>query len=187
MSVLRAMLRNLNSFYGIGANYKMVKRKIIAVPHPTLRKKASRVTDFDQELQDLIEDMLDSMRDDRGAGLAAPQVNVSQRVITVEFGSEEDETIPPTLYVVVNPKITAPSSEKVLGVEGCLSVPGWAGEVERHLSVTIEGQTRQGESFKMKARGWLARIFQHEIDHLNGILFTDRADQVWESEDVVDV
>jgi len=165
----------------------MVKRKIITVPHPTLRKKAAKVTDFDDELQNLIDDMIEGMREDRGVGLAAPQVNLSQRVITVEFGSEEDENLPPTLYVVINPKITAPSTEKVLGVEGCLSVPGWAGDVERHHSVTIEGQTRQGANFKMKAKGWLARIFQHEIDHLNGILFTDRAEEVWESEEEVDI
>jgi peptide deformylase len=161
----------------------MQKRKVITVPHPTLRKKAQKVTSFDGNLQDLIEDMIESMREDKGVGLAAPQVNVSKRVITVEFGSEEDENILPTLYVIVNPKITSPSEEKVTGVEGCLSVPGLMGEVERSASVVIEGQTREGDPFKMKAKGWLARIFQHEVDHLNGVLFTDRASHVWEPED----
>ncbi len=163
----------------------MAKRKIITIPHPTLRKKAAKVTAFDEELQNLIDDMVESMHEDNGAGLAAPQVNVSQRVIIVEFGSEEDENIPRTLYIVVNPKLSAPSQEKVSGVEGCLSVPGLVGEVERHLSVVIKGQTRTGEPFKMRAGGWLARIFQHEVDHLNGILFTDRAGSVWEPEDEI--
>ncbi|MBS1248921.1 MAG: Peptide deformylase 2 [Chloroflexi bacterium] len=166
----------------------MTKREIITVPHPTLRKKAAKVTDFNDELQELVEDMVESMREDNGVGLAAPQINISQQVITIEFGNEEDESIPPTLYVVVNPKITSRSQEKDVGVEGCLSVPGWMGEVERPVSVRIEGQTQKGEPFKMRARGWLARIFQHEIDHLNGIVFTDRADEVWEPEgEVVDL
>ena len=160
----------------------MTKREVITVPHPTLRKKAIKITKFDDELQTLIADMIETMREDKGVGLAAPQVNVSQRLITVEFGSDEDETIPPTLYIVVNPEITAHSQEKIIGVEGCLSVPGLMGEVERFVSVTIKGQTKKGEAFKMDAQGWLARIFQHEIDHLNGILFTDRTDQVWEPE-----
>lgn len=163
----------------------MAKREIITVPHPTLRKKASKITKFDEELQTLIADMIENMREGRGVGLAAPQINVSQQVITVEFGSDEDETIPAILYVVINPEITVQSKEKVVGTEGCLSVPGLAGKVERAYSVTVRGQTKEGELFKMNAKGWLARIFQHEIDHLNGILFTDRTDEVWEPEEEI--
>lgn len=166
----------------------MAKREIITVPHPTLRKKAAKVTEFNEDLQTLIDDMVESMREDNGVGLAAPQIDVSQQVVTIEFGSEEDEAMPATLYVVVNPKITAKSEEKVSVPEGCLSVPRLMGEVKRHTSILVEGQTREGEPFKMRTRGWLARIFQHEIDHLNGIVFTDRADEVWEPEgEVVDL
>jgi peptide deformylase len=88
--------------------------------------------------------------------------------------------------VVVNPEITRASAEKVNGVEGCLSVPGYVGEVERFKSVTVKGKNRRGQSLTIKADGWLARIFQHEIDHLNGILFTDLASRVWKPEEPIE-
>jgi len=158
----------------------MAIRNIVIVPNPVLRKKAHRVDEFGTDLQELIDDMVETMREAPGVGLAAPQVNVSQRVIVVEFGDEEDETVPSKLYAVVNPEIVKPSRETVFGIEGCLSIPGLVGEVERAESVTIKGFSRYGQPTKIKARGWLARIFQHEVDHLNGVLFTDRATQVWQ-------
>jgi len=161
----------------------MPAREVIIVPHPTLRKKAAPVTDFGEETQQLIEDMIITLHEESGAGLAAPQVNVSQQVILVEFGSEEDETIPPTLYVTVNPKITRFSKEIVSGAEGCLSIPRLMGEVERAQEIVVEGQDRYGVPLKMKLRGWVARIFQHEIDHINGILYTDRTTNVWETDE----
>lgn len=161
----------------------MPPREVIVIPHPTLRKKAAPVTDFGEETQQLIEDMILTLQEESGAGLAAPQVNVSQQVILVEFGSEEDETIPPTLYVTVNPKITRFSQEMVSGAEGCLSIPRLMGEVERSQEIVVEGQDRYGEPLKMKLHGWVARIFQHEIDHLNGILYTDRTTNVWETDE----
>ena len=161
----------------------MPAREVIIIPHPTLRKKASPVTDFGPETQQLIEDMIITLHEESGAGLAAPQVNVSQQVILVEFGSEEDESIPPTLYVALNPKITRLSQEMVSGAEGCLSIPGLMGEVERSQEIVVEGQDRNGEPLKMKLHGWVARIFQHEIDHLNGILYTDRTTTVWETDE----
>ena len=161
----------------------MATREIIIVPHPTLRKKAEKVTDFGPELQQLIEDMIDKLHEESGAGLAAPQVNVSKQVIVVEFGSEEDEEIPPELYVTINPKITRFSQQMVTGAEGCLSVPGLMGEVDRSEEVVMEGQDRNGEPLKMSLQGWAARIFQHEIDHINGILYTDRAMEVWEADE----
>jgi peptide deformylase len=161
----------------------MATREIIIVPHPTLRKKAEKVTDFGPELQQLIEDMIDTLHEESGAGLAAPQVNVSKQVIVVEFGSEEDEEIPPELYVTINPKITRFSQQMVTGAEGCLSVPGLMGEVDRSEEVVVEGQDRNGEPLKMSLQGWAARIFQHEIDHINGILYTDRAMEVWEADE----
>jgi peptide deformylase len=161
----------------------MPAREIILVPHPVLRKKAAKVTDFGPELQDLIDDMIITLHENSGAGLAAPQVNVSQQVILVEFGSEDDEEVPPTLYVMVNPKVTRFSRDTVNGAEGCLSIPRLMGEVERAQEITVEGQDRFGEKMKMKLAGWVARIFQHEIDHINGILYTDRTTQVWETDE----
>ena len=88
----------------------------------------------------------------------------------------------PRLYTIVNPEIVRPSKETVVGTEGCLSIPGLVGDVERSESVTVKGFSRRGQPMKIKANGWLARIFQHEIDHLNGVLFTDKAIQVWQPE-----
>ena len=158
----------------------MTLRNIITVPHPTLRKKARKVTDFGPKFQGIIDDMVESLRDAPGVGLAAPQVDVPMRLIVVEFGDEEDESVPPKLYTLANPEITRHSRETVMGTEGCLSIPNLIGDVERYESITIKGLNRQGKPMKVKAKGWLARIFQHEIDHLNGILFTDLATQVWE-------
>ncbi len=161
----------------------MPAREVLIVPHPTLRKKAAPVTDFGSETQQLIDDMITTLHAESGAGLAAPQVNVPRQVILVEFGSEEDESIPPTLYVAVNPKITRFSKELVSGAEGCLSIPGLMGEVERSQEIIVEGQDRHGKPLKLNLRGWVARIFQHEIDHLNGILYTDRTTNVWETDE----
>jgi peptide deformylase len=160
----------------------MAVREIVTVPHPTLKKNARKVTDFGPKLQTLIDDMVETMRVAPGVGLAAPQVDISQRVIVVEFGDEEDETVEPRLYAVVNPEIVRPSQETVVGTEGCLSIPGLVGDVERSESVTVKGFSRRGQPMKIKASGWLARIFQHEVDHLNGVLFTDKAIQVWQPE-----
>lgn len=147
-----------------------------------MRRKAHKVTDFGSDLQKLIDDMVETMREAPGVGLAAPQVDVSMRVIVVEFGDEEDEQAPKKLYAVVNPEIARASTETLMGTEGCLSIPGFVGEVERFKSVTIKGQNRKGHPTRIKADGWLARIFQHEIDHLDGVLFTDRAEQVFKVE-----
>lgn len=161
----------------------MAVLEIVTIPEPVLRRKARKVTAFDAELQELVDNMIETMREAPGVGLAATQVNVPLRVIVVEFGDEEDEEAPAKLYTLVNPEIVRASQETVLGPEGCLSVPGFVGEVDRSESVTIKGQNRRGQSMRIKAKGWLARIFQHEIDHLDGILFTDRAERVWKTEE----
>jgi peptide deformylase len=157
----------------------MAIREIVTLPHPVLRRKSRKVTDFGPELQTLIDDMVETMRAAPGVGLAAPQVNVSQRVIVVEFSDEEDETVPPELYAVVNPEITRFSRELEVGTEGCLSIPEIVGDVERPVEVTIKGLNRHGQPVKIKASGWLARIFQHEVDHIDGVLFVDKAERVW--------
>jgi peptide deformylase len=161
----------------------MAVREIVTLPHPILRRKARKVSDFGADLQKLVDDMIDTMREAPGVGLAAPQVNVPLRVIVVEFGDEEDEEVPPKLYVMVNPEITRKSREMVTGIEACLSIPDVAGDVDRTLTVTVKGQNRRGQPLKIKAKGWLARIFQHEIDHLNGVLFVDHAERVWKIEE----
>jgi len=158
----------------------MTLREIVTLPDPVLRRKARTVTRFDAELQTLIDDMIDTMRVAPGVGLAAPQVGVSDRLIVVEYPEDdEQEDTPKKLFVVVNPEIKETSEENEMGIEGCLSIPGLHGEVERALAVTVKGLTRHGQPFKIKAKGWLARIFQHEIDHINGVVFTDRATKVW--------
>lgn len=164
----------------------MTLREITTPPDPVLRRKARPVKNFDDKLQTLIDDMIETMRAAPGVGLAAPQVRVSEQLIVVEYGDDEDENIPPKLYVMVNPKITRFDTETELGVEGCLSIPGLVGEVERSLAVTVKGQNRHGQPMTVKAKGWLARIFQHEIDHLEGVLFTDRAKSVWQPEEPVE-
>ena len=138
---------------------------------------------FDHELHTLIDDMVETMQEAPGVGLAAPQVNISQRVIVVQFGEEEDPEAPMQLYAVVNPRITAFSKDIVIGVEGCLSIPGMLGEVSRPNAATIAGFDRDGEPLNIEAEGWLARIIQHEVDHLNGVLFTDHALNVWPAEE----
>jgi peptide deformylase len=161
----------------------MTLRQIVCLPDPVLRRKARPVTRFDAELQTLIDDMVETMRAAPGVGLAAPQVGDSERVIVVEYTeNEEDEDAPRKLFVMVNPEIKVFSEETEEGIEGCLSVPGWQGEVKRALAVTVKGQTRRGQPMKVKAKGWLARIFQHEIDHLDGVVFTDRATKIWKPE-----
>lgn len=158
----------------------MPLREIVTLPDPVLRRKAKPVTDFGPDLQRLVDDMIETMRAAPGVGLAAPQVGVSQRVIVVEYPEdEEQEDAPKKLYVVVNPEIKEISRETEMGIEGCLSLPGLQGEVERALALTVRGRTRRGQPIKIKAKGWMARIFQHEIDHLEGVVFTDRATKVW--------
>jgi peptide deformylase len=160
----------------------MALREIVTLPAPVLKKKARRVADFGPGLQTLIDDMVETMREAPGVGLAAPQVDVPSRVIVVEFGDEADENVPVKLYTLVNPEIIRYSEEVEVGTEGCLSIPGFAGDVERSLAVTVKAQNRRGQPVRVKANGWLARIFQHEIDHLDGVLFTDRTDKVWKIE-----
>jgi peptide deformylase len=166
----------------------MTLRNIVTPPNPTLRKKATKVRSVTPSVQTLADDMVETMRAAPGVGLAAPQVDASQRVIVVEYadGNEEMdvEETPPKLFIVINPEITRRSRETLMGTEGCLSLPGLMGDVERHEWVTVKGLDRHGKSFKKKARGWLARIFQHEIDHLDGILFIDRATEIYRVEEI---
>jgi peptide deformylase len=126
------------------------------------------------------------MIDAPGVGLAAPQVAVSQRLIVVRLPDDEEShkehgVQAGVTYVVANPKIIKASRSMVEGVEACLSIPGWYGSVDRHEEVVITGQDRHGKDIRIKAKDWLARVFQHEIDHLDGQLYIDIAKEVWEA------
>lgn len=163
----------------------MAIREVVKLPEPILRKKSNKVTQFDDTFQQLVEDMIETMRNEPGVGLAAPQVNVSLRLIVVEYPEDDaDENAHPKLFIVANPEFTQMSDEIISGMEGCLSVPNIVGEVERAAGVTVKGLNRYGKKQTIQAKGWLARIFQHEVDHLNGILFVDKAKQLFQPEEV---
>jgi peptide deformylase len=168
----------------------MALRKIVTLPEAVLRRKAHTVTKVDKNLQTVIDDMIETMREAPGVGLAAPQIGLSERIIVVEYfereEDEEKEDAPKKVWTLLNPEIVKSSDETLLGVEGCLSIPGLVGEVERHAAIQVKGLNRYGKPTKIKAEGWLARIFQHEIDHLNGVLFPDRATRVWKPQDEVE-
>lgn len=165
----------------------MALMKIISLPDPILRRKAHRVTEFGKDFNNLVNDMIETMREAPGVGLAAPQVGVSQRIIVIEYGDEEDEEAPKKLYIMANPEIVTTSEQVVAGIEACLSVPGLVGEVERYYGITVKGLNRKGKPIKIKAQGWLARVFQHEMDHLDGIVYTDRATEVWKPKEGEDI
>ena len=167
----------------------MAVREIITPDNPVLRKKAHKITDFkDAQLETLISDMVDTLDQANGSGLAAPQVAVSQRLILVRLHDDEESReeygeAAGKLYVVMNPEIIRASDEMVEGVEGCLSIPGYWGIVDRHVAITVKGQDRDGKEVRIKAKDWLARVFQHEIDHLNGELYIDKAKKVWHEDE----
>lgn len=168
----------------------MAVLNIIQPDNPILRKKAHKVTSFnDKKLQQLIDDMIETMNEANGVGLAAPQIAQSLRLLIVRLPDDDEEDLEEygadagKLYVLANPKIIKTSRTLVPGVEGCLSLPGLLGEVERPDSVVITGQDRHGKDVRIKAKDWLARVFQHEIDHLDGRLFIDLTDKIWQAGD----
>ena len=137
---------------------------------PVLRKKAEPVASVTPEIRELIASLFDTMYRERGIGLAAPQVGVSQRIFVVDVEAEEGER---TKLALVNPTITL-SAGTVVGEEGCLSIPGIHADVKRHAEVTLEGMDENGERVTVRAHGLLSRALQHELDHLDGVLFIDR-------------
>jgi peptide deformylase len=157
----------------------MAVLEIVTLPNPILRQKTRQVTRFDAELQQLIDDMIETMRAAPGVGLAAPQVGrpLSLSVIETlpkldEEGSEIEESR--ELFVIINPEVIWRSREELIGVEGCLSIPGYVGEVDRAEKIRVRALDRNGRKIRLRLSGWTARIFQHEIDHLNGILYIDK-------------
>ena len=150
----------------------MAIRLIVKDPDPVLRERSKEVTKFNANLHKLLKDMADTMYDAKGVGLAAPQIGILKRVIVVDVGDEHG------LIEMVNPEIVEREGEQI-GPEGCLSIPGLNGIVRRAQRVVVKGQDRNGNPFTVEAEGYLARAFQHEVDHLNGVLFTDIADEVY--------
>lgn len=154
----------------------MAVRKITLIGDDVLRREARKVKKFDKDLHRLIDDMVETMRDAPGVGLAAPQVGVSQRVIVVELEKDEEDPQSGTLYEFVNPEIVYWDEVELDGEEGCLSIPNIVGDVWRSQKVVVKGQNRHGKPQKVEASDWLARVFQHEVDHINGVLFLDRVE-----------
>lgn len=151
----------------------MAIRVIVKDPDPILRETSNVVTKFNANLHKLLDDMAETMYDAQGVGLAAPQVGILKRVIVIDVGDENG------LIEMVNPVLAEQEGEQ-LGPEGCLSIPGLNGDVKRAQKVTVRGQDRDGNEFTLEGSDLLARAFQHEIDHLNGVLFTDIAESVYE-------
>lgn len=148
-------------------------RIIVKEPDPVLREVAKEVTKFNANLQKLLKDMAETMYDAEGVGLAAPQIGISKRVIVVDVGDENG------LVEMVNPVIVEQEGEQ-LGPEGCLSIPNLNGDVLRADRIVVTGQDSNGQTFTVQASGYFARAFQHEVDHLNGILFTDLAESIYD-------
>ncbi|HSJ23789.1 MAG TPA: peptide deformylase [Longimicrobiales bacterium] len=147
----------------------MALRELRFMGDPVLRQPAAPVAAFSDEVRQLIADMFDTMYAEDGVGLAAPQVGVSERVIVVD---PRDDVVQP--FALVNPEILEFSDDLDRGEEGCLSIPGLKEIVERAWSIRIRGLDREGAPVELEAEGLLARILQHEVDHLDGILFLDR-------------
>jgi len=141
---------------------------------PVLRKKSRKVEKPDPIILLMMDDMAETMYGVNGIGLAAPQVGVNKRFVVVDVGDGQG------LFKMINPRVIATSETSCVDVEGCLSVPGLQGEVERPETITVKAMGPDGKYFKKEAEGLLARCIQHEIDHLDGILFTDKAISVWE-------
>jgi peptide deformylase len=142
----------------------MVIRRILTAEEPILRERAKKVTTFDASLHRLLDDMLETMRDAPGVGLAANQIGVGLQVAVIEVEDKVTE--------LINPQIVRASGE-IIDWEGCLSIPGFVAEVKRSAKVTVKARDRHGKEFRIKGDELLARALQHEIDHLNGVLYID--------------
>ena len=153
---------------------------IYTVPHPILRKKAQRVDKINKNIKRIISNLVETLRHEKGIGLAANQVGIPLQIAVIESKAEKSKngegvlSIP--LTIIINPEITKFSSQTETAEEGCLSIPNIWGMVKRPSKVIVKGLNEKGEEIEIKASGLFARVLQHEIDHLSGILFTDKAD-----------
>ncbi len=148
----------------------MAIRPIVVLGNPVLRQKARKVSRIDQSIAKLVEDMIETMRDAPGVGLAAPQIGVPLQVAVVE-------TEPEQVHVIINPEIVKLDGEHLLD-EGCLSVPGYWAQVRRAERVTVKARDLKGKEIRLTGEGLLGQALQHEIDHLNGMVYVDRLDSL---------
>ena len=148
----------------------MAVRPILSHPNPFLRQRSKRVRNVDQAIQQLVDDMIDTMHEAQGVGLAAPQIGVSLRVIVIHLPDEE-------VLTLVNPEIVRRSGERLVE-EGCLCVPGYRGEIKRSEKVTVKGLDRWGKEIRVKGEGLLAQALEHETDHLKGVLYIDHLESL---------
>lgn len=172
----------------------MAARRVLRIDNEEERKllkaKSVKVKQFDKSLKALVQDMTETMREHNGVGLAAPQIGVLRRVVVIEVPAVEEEredgtlveVAPAKLHVMINPEVIEAAEERVTMLEGCLSLPGWYGDVPRPEWVTIRYQDLDGKEHRVKKAGAdgykLGRMAQHEIDHLDGVLFTERIEDL---------
>jgi peptide deformylase len=163
----------------------MAIREILTAEHQILHQKAKKVKRIDNAILRLVDDMLESMHAAHGLGLAAPQIGIGLRVLVIEMPQDEEEKHPRKergttgsgeQIILVNPELVKFEGEQY-GEEGCLSIPGYVGMVRRAMKVSVKGLNRKGKEVRVKGEGLLARALLHEIDHLDGILYTDRLEK----------
>ena len=148
----------------------MANLPIRVLPNPVLRQKSKRVRSIDGSIRKLINDMLETMHAARGVGLAAPQVGTLLRVIVIGLPEQED-------IALINPQMVRRKGERLVN-EGCLSLPGYVGELKRAELVTVKGLNPDGKEIRIKAEELLAQALEHEIDHLNGVLYIDQLEDM---------
>ncbi len=158
-------------------------REVKRIGDPVLRKKAKKVEKITRDVLKLIDDMLETMHHHNGVGLAAPQIGIPQRMFVVEM--EHNDEIPGSgiTYALINPELLRTDGALLTGAEGCLSIPGWRGDVERPTKAIIKGQDRHGNRIKVEVEGGIARAMLHELDHLDGVLYIDKLtapDRIWQ-------
>ncbi len=145
---------------------------VVKMDNPVLHQKAKKVRKIDGSIQKLIDDMIDTMHDIEGVGLAAPQVGVPLQVVVIQMPDEED------VITLINPEIVKTSEESEEMTEGCLSLPGYRGDVKRFTSITVKARDREGKPIRIKGEGLMAQALQHEVDHVNGIVFVDHLESM---------
>lgn len=157
-------------------------RKVRKIGDPVLRKRAAKVDKVNKDVLKLLDDMVETMHHYMGIGLAAPQIGISQRIAVVEIEQKDNVPGSGVLYTLINPEVLKVSPETNIDQEGCLSIPGWRGEVERPQKVVIKAMDRNGNRVKHEVEGWLARAMLHELDHLEGVMYIDKLvapDKIW--------
>ena len=141
---------------------------VLRFPDERLRTKAATVTEVNNETRKIVQDMFETMYDENGVGLAATQVNIHQRIVVIDVSEKKEHP-----YVLINPEIIKKSEDTMVNEEGCLSVPSCYAKVDRHTAVTVRALDENGVTFELDGEELLAICIQHELDHLNGVLFVD--------------